>query len=323
MAIKPADLGPIAVQRNIYILIVAAFVLYFVTGSWLFGLLIGLSVVWLVVLETWTGVSQHGVKNELKELLLALLLAVGVWFGAGFLLNTSSPLNAIVSCSMLPHIQRGDLVILSGDRIAAPEIRIDNISGMGNAIVYLNGTKIATVNGSFYAYCVQNQKEEMCKSFVSSPQDYYEMKGAIRIGYEKCEIKTNAGDRMWGPCVSYLEANGARYYENLSNDVIVYQPQRDEIYSRVGDIIHRAFVKLRTSDGKEYILTKGDNNPVFDFQVYDENTRMGNRPVNVNNTKGRILVGVPVLGYFKLFISPAAIPTPDGCDRHYTKWDAN
>ena len=118
--------------------------------------------------------------------------------------------------------------------------------------------------------------------------------------------------------------NGNRYGTNLSNDVVVYQPSKDEYYSRVGDIIHRAYIRLYSKeDGKTYFLTKGDNNPIFDIQVYDEKLGEGNSPVLLSRSKGRLLVSVPYLCYFKLFISPAAIPTPEGCDRHYTKWDTN
>ena len=102
--------------------------------------------------------------------------------------------------------------------------------------------------------------------------------------------------------------------------MVVYQPQAGEYYARVGDIIHRAFIRLR-SDGREYVLTKGDNNPIFDVQVYDEKSGEGNRPVEVERTKGRILFTVPYIGYLKLFISPSAIMTPEGCDRHYSKYD--
>lgn len=321
MAISRKALGPLAESKYIYIAIVLCFILYFATGSWLFGLLIGLSIVWLVVLECWEGVDSHGIKNELKEIGVALMLALAAYFGAGMLLQTASPINAIVSCSMLPHIQRGDMVVLSGDRIQAPVEQVQSLSGMQNATVYQNGKPLFVVKGSLYSYCAQDPNSSACRRFVSNPSEFTEKKGPLLFGYTKCEISMNGGERQFGPCVEWMEVNGNRYYENLSNDVVVYQPQPDEYYARVGDIIHRAFIRLDSSDGGKYVLTKGDNNPIFDIQVYDEGAQLGNRPVELSRTKGRILVGVPILGYFKLFISPAAIPTPPGCDRHYAKWD--
>ncbi|VVC01293.1 Uncharacterised protein [uncultured archaeon] len=116
--------------------------------------------------------------------------------------------------------------------------------------------------------------------------------------------------------------NGRRYETNLSNDVAVYQPEKDEYYSLVGDIIHRAFIKLQAGS-QTYFLTKGDNNPIFDIQVYDEKTGKGNRPVEIARLKGRVLATIPVIGYLKLFISPGAIMTPEGCDRYYAKYASN
>ena len=94
-----------------------------------------------------------------------------------------------------------------------------------------------------------------------------------------------------------------RHYENLSNDVVVYQPLPTDYYARTGDIIHRVFLKLKTADGKEYVLTKGDNNPILDLQVYDYTRNLGNRPIPQDRVRGRVVMRIPYLGYFKLFIS--------------------
>jgi hypothetical protein len=320
----PEPLAMLSNPRLAYGLMAIFFLFYFLTGVWVFGLLIGLCIVWIVVLEFAVGAKEHGLKNELKETAIALLLALLVWFGASFALQTPSPLNAIVSCSMLPHISRGDMVVLSGDRVQAPQEEVASLANIAAAEIYENGNKAAQVNGSLYSYCAQHQGVPLCNRFISSPASFTERHGALLLGYEKCGIVMDkTRQALYGPCVSYLEVNGNRYYENLSNDVVVYQPQNDEYYSRVGDIIHRAFIRLKSAeDGKVYFLTKGENNPVFDIQVYDEKSGMGNRPVELERSKGRILLSVPYLGYFKLFISPGAIITPEGCDRHYAKWDS-
>ncbi len=305
----------------VYGLIVAFFILYMVSGIWIFGLFIGACIFWAVGLEFFTGTKQHGWKNELKETVFALGLALVIWFGAGFLLQTPSPLNAIVSCSMLPHVQRGDMVVLRGDRVAAPLEQVSSLAGLGTALVYENGSLDGSVPGSLYSYCAARQSAPMCSRFISSPQDFEEKNGPLTFGYAQCEIlfpKTMA--RQNGPCVSWLEVNGRKYYENLSNDIVVYQPEKDEYYSRVGDIIHRAFIRLRIPGGQVYFLTKGDNNPIFDVQVYDEKSNQGNRPVEVERSKGRIILSLPYVGYLKLFISPSAIPTPEGCDRYFAKY---
>lgn len=309
-------------QNFIYGLIVVFFIFYLLSGFWLFGLLIGIAIIWAVALEFVLGTKKHGVKNELKETAVALLVALGIWFGSGLLLQTSSPLNAIVSCSMLPHVQRGDMVVLRGDRIEAPTAQVESLAGIEKADIYYEGGLLSSVRGSLYSFCAQNPAAEICSKFVSEPAKFTEKKGPLSFGYGKCERADAKSGSVTGYdlCVQWLEVNGKKYYENLSNDVVVYQPNSDEYYARVGDIIHRAYIKLEEKGGKTYFLTKGDNNPVFDIQVFDEAAMVGNRPVEVGRSKGRILLGIPYLGYFKLFISPSAIATPDGCDRVYAKY---
>lgn len=314
-------LGPLANQNIVYALIVVLFLLYLISGAWAFGIFAGIAIVWVVALEFLKGTHEHGLKNELKETAMALLLALLVWFGAGWLLQTSSPLNAIVSCSMLPNVQRGDMVVLSGDRLDAPVADIGTLEGLGSgADVYELGSKVASVKGSLYSYCAQNA-DSICRRFVENPERFTESHGPLVIGYEKCDVLfPKTGKVQSAPCVVWVEANGMRYHENVSNDIPVYAPEKDEYYSRVGDIIHRAYLKLN-ADGKTYFITKGDNNPILDIQVYDEKSGMGNRPVEVGRSKGRILFSIPYLGYFKLFLSPGAfISGEGGCDRYYEKY---
>lgn len=306
----------------IYILIAAFFIFYLVSGVWVFGLLIGLSIVALVLLEFAQGAHEHGIKSELKETAVALILALVVWFGSGFLLQTSSPLNAIVSCSMLPHIQRGDMVVLQGGQISAPHATVSTLANSSLAQIYENGQLVAEEKGSAYSYCSLHLSEPFCSSFISSPEKFTEKHGELTFGYGRCEsVYPKTALRQMGPCVQWLEINSVRYHENLSNSVVVYQPEKNEYYSRVGDIIHRAFILITAQDtGKTYFLTRGDNNPIFDVQVYDKVSGGGNRPVEVSRSKGRVILQIPLIGYLKLFISPSAIPTPEGCDRQYAKW---
>jgi signal peptidase I len=321
----PEPIALLSSQWFAYGAIIACFILYLLSGMWVFGLLVGLGIIYAVVLEFAHGTKKHGLKDEIKETAIALLLALLVWFGASFVLQTPSPINAIVSCSMLPHVQRGDMVVLSGDRVLSPQEEVASLAGISEADVYEGSALVMRTNGSIYSYCSTRQDEALCKRFISSPGKFTERHGALLIGYAKCGIVMDKEkEKVYGPCVAWLEVNGRRYYENLSNDVVVYQPNKGEYYARTGDIIHRAFILLKSdADGGTYFLTKGDNNPIFDIQVYDFALGEGNPPVELTRSKGRILASMPYLGFFKLFISPAAIVTPAGCDRHYAKWDEN
>ena len=70
----------------------------------------------------------------------------------------------------------------------------------------------------------------------------------------------------------------------------------------IGDIVHRTMFEIN-ADGKVYYLTRGDNNPILDLQVYDYSRDLGNSPVPSGNSRGKVILRVPYLGYFKLFIS--------------------
>jgi len=74
------------------------------------------------------------------------------------------------------------------------------------------------------------------------------------------------------------------------------------LFSQVGDIVHRAVFRMSVN-GQYYYLTKGDNNPILDAQVYDYPDSLGNVPIAQKNVKGRMLFRVPLLGYYKLVIS--------------------
>ncbi|MEM4348660.1 MAG: hypothetical protein QXN37_03765 [Candidatus Anstonellaceae archaeon] len=301
-------------QQASYVAIAATLLLYLTSGFWLFGVLCGASILAAVVLEIWVGIKKHGLMHEIKETASAIAVALLIWFGAGFLLQTSSPLNAVVSCSMLPNIQRGDLVLIAGWQINAPQAEIKSVEGLGNAAVFQSGQLVANVNGSIYSACAQNPTFPVCKEFLSRPQDFIEVHGEVAFGYERCEIfYPKSNERQYGPCVRWVQAGGKKYYFNASNDVVVYWPKQNEYYAKVGDIIHRAYLILKAGN-QSFVLTKGDNNPVFDVQVAVG--KEGNLPVEMERIKGKVIFSIPVVGYLKLFISPAAILTPEGCDRY-------
>lgn len=61
--------------------------------------------------------SWQRLRNELWELITGLVFAYILWLLLCFLLNTSSPLSDVTSCSMLPNLELGDMVLLKGERL--------------------------------------------------------------------------------------------------------------------------------------------------------------------------------------------------------------
>jgi len=52
--------------------------------------------------------------KEFSGLFIFILLLMGIWFGATSILQTSSPLFVVSSGSMIPKLEVGDIIIVSG-----------------------------------------------------------------------------------------------------------------------------------------------------------------------------------------------------------------
>jgi len=102
---------------------------------------------------------------------------------------------------------------------------------------------------------------------------------------------------------------------NRSNDIVVYSA-----YPTGVQIIHRVFVKIKTSDGY-LLLTKGDANTALDQMTQtgesciDENIGCISTPVTQRMLVGKkILIPIPLLGHVKLFFCDLTLGKL--CDGH-------
>lgn len=300
---KPNTPAPdfFSILRNTYVqigIILLTLFLFVITKNIIFGFLIAVEIIGIVAFEVTSGVKKHGLRSELKETAIALVVALLLWFGAMFVLQTSSPISAVASCSMLPNLDRGDFVIVQGSSIGAYEINLTKDEFKQLLEPAMVGNKSFT--GSIYAYCLQ-KSDPICADFIAEPSAFEEKRGPLTFYYANCII-TTSGKKTYEPCVSLVGFKGKNYTINFSHDVVVYQPTANEIYSLIGDIVHRSQFKLNV-DGEAYYLTKGDNNPIFDIQVFDYKSSMGNYPISQERVKGKVVGRVPYLGYLKLFIS--------------------
>jgi len=90
---------------------------------------------------------EQGWKQNALELAYALGFAIAAWFLLGFVLQTDSPINVVTSCSMLPTLQRGDLVFIKGGVEKAHEVSasfadLSSIS-VHKGLCYLNSIPVA------------------------------------------------------------------------------------------------------------------------------------------------------------------------------------
>lgn len=291
-------------------ILVITLILYLLTKNAVFGVLVAIEFVAFVAIEVVHGVRDHGVKHEALDTLKSLAIAVLIWLSISVILRTTVPVSAVVSCSMLPNLQRGDLTIIHGSTAAelrAPEIEMG--AGDFSAIRNPETTVLSpygnfTINGSMFSYCQRYMLvDQACKLFADGPENFREQKGPLIFSYSKCERKTlGSNSKEQTPCITSVSYSGKEYRANLSNDIIVYQPGNGDLFSYTGDIIHRVLLKIKAGN-QTYVLTKGDNNNVFDIQFYDYERKLANTPVQEKNIKGAHMFAIPYVGYFKLFIS--------------------
>jgi len=237
------------------------------------------------------------------------LLAFIVWEGMIFALNTPSPMSAVVSCSMANYINRGDMIIVKGEKdynsAYTLEISKEDLDDLNKEKAYiLYNNKEYEIKGSLFSLC-QNSYDNICKDFVEHPERFKEIRGNFEFIYGKCERHSDSNNiKIEEPCLVSFSYKGKSYKILKKGDVIVYTPKKQDLFYsmlRGGDIIHRAIIKLEV-DGKRYYITKGDNNNVADFQFYSQAYGKKNSVVEEEQIKGKMIGKIPFLGYYKLFL---------------------
>lgn len=300
-------------------ILVATLIIYLLTKHWFFGVLVAVEFILFVALEIYKGSREHGIKKEILETIGAIVVVLIGWNLFSFLLNTPSPISAVVSCSMLPSINRGDLTIIRGVNISelnAIEIEINNndfLSLFNYRAEIFSPFKNFSVNGSLYSYCLfYASVDKICTQFYSNPEKFVEKRGNLSFHYSTCKRKKLGTNQSFiTPCITSISYNEKSFKIRNNYEVIVFQPKKYELFALYGDIIHRVQVKLKLNSSY-YILTKGDNNDIFDIQFYDYRIKRGNLPVEGENIKGVKILLIPYLGYFKLFIS-GFVEEPEHC----------
>lgn len=227
--------------------------------------------------------EYKGWTQTVYEVITALGLAVAAWLVLSFVLQTSTPLNVVTSCSMLPVLERGDLIILQGGAVRAPEVNVP--FALSNAEIVGKRLESPLLGKSY----------SLSYSTVVSGVD------AVNYSFTDCVAKARDGSVVGrDACVESAFAGGRVFNANSSNDVIVY----DAVPAKYGLIIHRAFARLNATDGVFY-LTKGDNNLFADQQF-------GISLVPESKVRGKVLFRIPFVGYLKLFLF-LQFDEPPGC----------
>jgi len=298
--------------NNLYVqisIILLLLFLYVLTKHPLFGLLAAVVLVSMALLEFYEGVRKNGWRHEAVETLKTIAIAVLLWIALTIALSTSSPISAVVSCSMVPSLARGDMIVIKGEEgyssnvIVAAEGDVAALSR--NPVVHF-GNMAMEVNGSMYNHCHSVADREVCAEFFGNPASFSETRGEFTFSYAQCMRSDLAGSSLVAlePCISSISYRGKTVdvRHDRSSDIIIYNPKPSDLFGLYGDIVHRAVVQVRTENGT-YFLAKGDNNNVFDIQFHSDAEGRGNSPVLKDQIRGKVISRIPYLGYYKLFIS--------------------
>lgn len=315
---------------TIYALLAASIILYIFTGITPVGYAAFILFIVVLVAEFRMSIATEGHKNTIKDVAIAVGAVVLIFIALAAYLQTSSPINVVASCSMLPVLHRGDLVVLHG---------IDNMSTFLNShnIPVVNVTKNQFNNmvnnmqnefveplayssnrssslyeilpknysgytvGFFNLACISTQSQESSLSYNQC--EVSQSNNLIKYNYAIAGINTSGGAQkvVYVPSIAI---GNTTIVENYSNPIIVYKTSRQDYFT--GDIIHRVFAAIRVGD-EFYILTKGDNNPVLDIESF-------NYPENQSSVIGYVLADIPYLAYPSLIIKGQVGNVP-GCNQ--------
>ena len=287
--------------------------------SIIFGVLAAFTIIVIIAMEFMYSVKDEGLKRNLIELIIAIAIVVFIWFALRFFLNTSDPIDVVPSCSMLPALQRGDLIVLQGSNLSNIKAPIINVtheefnsmeSNFGSealvCMAYINesggyqlsqivhsGWNIGLfrfVNGGYYPIPGNYQNGNLVRYYCGSRSVSFGNGTAVNEAY-----------------TTGISVLGHGIYGDQNNTIIVYKTVPSDYFYRLGDayVVHRVYAVLNVS-GSYYALTKGDNNPGLDMQY-------ANYPINQSHVEGRVIGSIPYLGYIKLMFS-GEIAQPAGCN---------
>ncbi|MDE1761919.1 MAG: S26 family signal peptidase [Candidatus Micrarchaeota archaeon] len=319
----------------LYLLLVILIIAYAVYNNPIIGIIAFLVIVAIIVViakEVKEEVQEKGSREGIKSLAMAIGAAVLIWVIAIVALQTTAPINAVASCSMLPSLQRGDLVILHGISNLSAFARTHNVP-IVNVSPSAFSAMESGMNNEFLAYyAYPSNSRGNLTSYVPSSYPYtislYNTQCVDRIAYLKqgynlasCYVGQNPSQNLIKYnysiqnttvngvqfkliVTSAISINGTRISENYSNPIVVYSTTSSDTFG--GDIIHR-LVAVINAGGSYYTLTKGDNNPALDIQF-------GNYPSQHGDVLGYVIARVPVIGYAKLLLS-GQFSQPAGCNQ--------
>ncbi|MDE1851155.1 MAG: hypothetical protein KGH69_00505 [Candidatus Micrarchaeota archaeon] len=315
-----------------YIILVVLLAAYALYNNIVIGVAAFLMVVATLVMEFSASIRQEGAKRSIIDTAVAILAVILLWIALILILQTESPVNVVASCSMLPTMHRGDLVILHGignmtrflesKNIAVANVSPAQFSSMNSsmrseftAFLAYPKSNMSDVNqyvdasSSGYSIGLYNTKCLGDNAYLGRQNDNYmcyvasQQQNLVQYNYALGRISV-AGQQANVVETSSISIGGTTIAPDYGNPIIVYRTTSLDAFS--GDIIHRVYAAMDVN-GTYYLLTKGDNNPILDMQS-------GNYPIASSDVVGYVVADIPYLGYLKLILSGQLGAVP-GCNQ--------
>ncbi|MGB9577227.1 MAG: hypothetical protein ACP5O3_00650 [Candidatus Micrarchaeia archaeon] len=131
---------------------IAAYALFKSVAAGVVALAAFLALVFKDVMPSEAG--GKGLKNALKEVVVAFAAAVAAWVVLCVVLQTASPIDVVTSCSMVPVLERGDLIVLQGGTISVPTVKYSG--ALPQIKVHSSPCVISKGNESLRSFCASS-----------------------------------------------------------------------------------------------------------------------------------------------------------------------
>ncbi len=305
----------------LYIILAMLFMLYLFYQkvaflSLVFGISVFFVLVTIIALELILGAKDEGYKKMMIEIFVAIAIVAAIWLLLSAYLHTAYPIDVVPSCSMLPHLHRGDLIFVRG---------IENISQIKAPILNITSTQASKILDSpsesleCVAYGYSNGRLEVSQiikpnyslglysSSDSQLVPYGQQSQPVTYTCGARAVKYGNGSIVNEAYLASITVNNITVVGDRNNSIIVYKTAPGDLFYSEGDpyVVHRVYAILNAS-GQYYMLTKGDNNPGLDMQYF-------NYPAPTGNVIGKVVGAIPYVGYIKLILD-GSIAQPQGCN---------
>ena len=307
----------------LYVALVIVFIGYFLlqnvaSFAVILGALIFFLIIAALVLEISNGFREEGYKKNTIEIIVAIGIVLIIWVLLRVVLNTPYPLDVVPSCSMLPALNRGDMILLQGvnkNNIVAPVVNVTssewnlsfaNVNTEALQCVAYNqtpsGVKLSQIMKPGYSIGLLADNGGNEQIIPPSKQN-----GLLRYTCGMVGLKLQNGTVASEVSTTAITIANTTITGDKNNSIIVYQTSPQDEFYKLGDsyIVHRIYALVNVS-GTYYSLTKGDNNPGLDVQFF-------NTPANISQIGGKVIGSVPYIGYLKLILSNNFVE-PTGCN---------